>query len=258
MHAIRITILTAGFFLALLSACHFPSLPTTFSPETTSTISHLFETTEEESLISTSPPTTLEETSAITPVTSTEEISTMPPISTTEEFSTTPPIASTEEISTTPPIFTTEKISTTSPIPSTEESSAEPVTEDNLQDITEPFTVPITEPSPVLDRGRAEEAFQLQNHLLAGHGIDSLVWSEALYEIAAQRVQQITSDYSHNGCPDWVAENILMGTNHANLAIQIWYDSPGHQRNMLAGWIYGAVANDGFYWVAIYAMVETP
>ena len=111
-------------------------------------------------------------------------------------------------------------------------------------------------PAPTLHRDRAWDAFQLQNQRLAEHAVPPLQWSESLYQIAAQRAQEISSDYSHNGCPDWVAENILMGTDRADLAIQIWYDSPGHQRNMLAGWTYGAIANYGFYWVAIYAMVE--
>ncbi|MBP3701511.1 MAG: CAP domain-containing protein, partial [Lachnospiraceae bacterium] len=85
-----------------------------------------------------------------------------------------------------------------------------------------------------------------------------LLWSEALYQIAAQRVMEISNDYSHNQCPDWVAENILMGTSRPDLAVQIWYDSTGHRRNMLAGWTYGAIANYGSFWVSIFSMVEAP
>ena len=253
MRTIRITVLTAGCFLALLSACHFHSLPPTSPPNAPSATDRIFESIEEEDFITTS--------SSSAP----EEISSIPPVTSIEEYGTTSPSLSTEEPYVTPPTSLIEESSSAAidpppppQISSTKESSPETSLEDCIETTTEAVTAPITEPAPVLNRGRAEEAFQLQNQLLEDHDIVPLLWSEALYQIAAQRVQQISSDYSHSGCPDWVAENILMGTNRADLAVQIWYDSPGHQRNMLAGWTYGAIANYGFYWVAIYAMVEAP
>ena len=82
-------------------------------------------------------------------------------------------------------------------------------------------------------------------------------WSESLYQIASQRAVEISSHYSHDGCPDWIGENILVGTNDPSMAIRIWYDSDGHRANMLAGWTYGAIATHGNYWVAVFAMTET-
>ena len=277
MRTIRITVLTAGCFLALLSACHFHSLPPTSPPNAPSATDRIFESIEEEDFITTSSSAAPEEISSIPPITSIEEYGTTSPSLSTEEILIISTDSSTEEGFITSPILFTEEPYVTPPtslieesssaaidpppppqISSTKESSPETSLEDCIETTTESVTAPITEPAPVLNRSRAEEAFQLQNQLLADHDIAPLLWSEPLYEVAAQRVQQISSDYSHSGCPDWVAENILMGTNRADLAVQIWYDSPGHQRNMLAGWTYGAIANYGFCWVAIYAMVEAP
>ena len=221
MHTTR-TIFLAVCCFALLTACQRPQLPATTFP-------------------------TEHETAILIPSSSAESMESL-----TDEITSAPAAESTAEpVATAPP--DTELV--TEP-----PTTAPPVTEP----VTEP---PVTEPSPeteappyrpVLDRERAEKAFHWQNQLLASHQVPSLQWSEALYQIAARRAEEISYDYSHNGCPDWVAENILMGTNDPELAVQIWYDSPGHQHNILAGWTYGAIANYGTYWVAIYAMAETP
>ena len=284
--------LAAAFGMSFLAACHTSTLPDTYPPDTesaftsspvppTEEISSIFPShssseeisfaslassapeEEQTSLLFIEDPSTAEYPVATEPVDTrsvdTEPVDTAPVITESVEILTSASFA--ESISEPTPYPIPEPIpeSATSP---TSAPSIEPPSQSTEESPSTSSAVsslePPAEPSPILNRGWAEEAFQLQNQILTGHGIDSLLWSEPLYEIAAQRVQQISSDYSHNGCPDWVAENILMGTNQADLAIQIWYDSPGHQRNMLAGWAYGAIANYGFYWVAIYAMVETP
>lgn len=279
--------LAAAFVMSFLAACRTSTLPDTYPPDTESIftsspilpaeeISSIFPShssyeeisfaplassapeEEQTSLLFIEDPSTAEYPVATESV-DTEPVDTAPVITESVEILTSASFAESISEPTPDPIpepipeSTTLPTSTsaiTPPSQSTEESPSISSAASSL--------VPPAEPSPLLNRGCAEEAFQLQNQILTGHGIDSLLWSEPLYEVAAQRVQQISSDYSHNGCPDWVAENILMGTNQADLAIQIWYDSPGHQRNMLAGWTYGSIANYGFYWVAIYAMVEAP
>ncbi len=287
MRSAKHVLLAAGLCMAFLSACHTPQLPATESPATPSsatgpTIAQsspaednlpdtlscesssaegtpTFSTTEEvltstvEEATSTSPPPSTKEVNSTFSPPSTEEITTTSPPATEEATTTSSPTA--EEVTTPSPPTTTEEVTTVSPAPTTEEVTTPPPpsTEETVT-----TAEPDTAPAPVLNRGHAEEAFQLQNQLVSAQAVIPLQWSESLYQIAAQRVQEITIDYSHAGCPDWVAENILMGTNSPDLAVQIWYDSPGHQRNMLAGWTYGAIANYGFYWVAIYAMAECP
>lgn len=279
--------LVAAFGMSFLAACHTSTLPDTYPPDTesaftsspilpTEEISSSFPShssseeisfaplassapeEEQTSLLFIGDPSTAEYPVATESV-DTEPVDTAPVITESVEILTSASFA--ESISEPTPDPIPEPIPESATLP-TSTSAIEPPSQSTEESPSTSSAasslVPPAEPSPILNRGWAEEAFQIQNQRLIEHNVLPLQWSDALYQIAVQRVQQISSDYSHNGCPDWVAENILMGTNQADLAIQIWYDSPGHQRNMLAGWTYGAIANYGFYWVAIYAMVETP
>ena len=242
------------------------AIPPTTAMETMSTIPP---STETEPIATASPPATTvfsAETQPITttsPPAETQPATTAPPPAETQSVTTSAPLPETQTTTTAPPILETQPATTTAPPETQPATTAPPSTDPSANPESDTGFAPTNESTtgstePSLNRGRAEEAFQLQNQILIRHDVTPLQWSESLYQIAAQRAKEITADYSHNGCPDWVGENILMGTDRADLAIQIWYDSPGHQRNMLAGWTYGAVANYGYYWVALYAMTETP
>ena len=223
-------------------------------------------------LPATSPPP--EETMSIS-TSITESIATAENILTTENISTTKPPPTTEIIPTTEITWETsfetipetvqetysEVTTETSWIPPFEvtlETTCEPTSESpsetTCESTSEPPPAPITPSSQEL----AEIAFDLQNQYLIQHQVTPLQWSDTLYQVATSRVQDLFTDYSHEGCPSWVGENILRGSISPEITIQVWQDSEGHRRNMLAGWTYGAIAHEGTLWVAIYSMTETP
>ena len=285
--------IAAGCCLVLLSACHTSQLPDTHPPATTasceqtsfvaieSTISDpvtqaptqesassepITQETEppesitQEATIPTSAPLESLSPESLSPPPSTQESATLTPAPLEPSTPATPPVSAPE--TTAPPVSesqateppASEPETTTSPT-SESQTTAPPASE---PETTVPPVSESTAPSLSSDRQRSLQAFHLQNQLLAEQNVTPLQWSESLYQLAVQRLAEIAVDYSHNGCPDWVAENILRGTDQADIALQVWLESPGHQRNMLAGWTYGAVASQGYYWVAIYAMVENP
>lgn len=275
MSIITRSFVAAGCCFLLLSACHTSQLPDTQPPsistsydqtsfstiEPTFSESAIWETTFKPSLPE---PTSQESvTQTFYEQESTSQAPTAPESAPTEPttLETSSQTISTVEPSTAaPPAPLVSKPEPQAPPTSAPEKPAPPASEPETT--TSPVSEPETTAPPAIsipsDRQRSLQAFHLQNQLLSEQHVTPLQWSEGLYQIAVRRLAEIAVDYSHNGCPDWVAENILRGTNQADIALQVWSESPGHRRNMLAGWTYGAVANQGYYWVAIYAMVENP
>ena len=88
------------------------------------------------------------------------------------------------------------------------------------------------------------EIYNLVNQERAKQGLNKLVLSEALNEIADQRAEEIVNDYSHNGLHAYagdirdifgqvkISENID-GNFSASGAMNAWMNSSGHRANIL-------------------------
>ena len=90
------------------------------------------------------------------------------------------------------------------------------------------------------DRAMAEQVFALVNEERVANGIPALIWSEDVYNIAAQRCYE---NDIHASMRAGTSENYSENQQTAEAIYQSWHDSPGHHDNyMNPNYTYSAVA----------------
>ena len=90
------------------------------------------------------------------------------------------------------------------------------------------------------DRTMAEQVFAMVNEERVANGINALIWSEDLYNIAVQRCYE---NDIHEGARPGIGENYSNNQQTAEEIYQGWHDSPGHHDNyMNPSYTYSAVA----------------
>lgn len=120
-----------------------------------------------------------------------------------------------------------------------------------------------------------QQVIDLVNKERVAHGLNKLVASDKLNEVAKLRATEIITEYSHTrpdgrGCftalddanvyYNTAGENIAYGYSTPEIVVQAWMDSPGHRANILnpdvnligVGFVsYGNTAS-GYYWTQIF------
>lgn len=90
------------------------------------------------------------------------------------------------------------------------------------------------------DRAMAEQVFAMVNEERVANGINALIWSEDLYNVAVQRCYE---NDIHEGARPGIGENYSNNQQTAEEIYQSWHDSPGHHDNyMNPSYTYSAVA----------------
>lgn len=90
------------------------------------------------------------------------------------------------------------------------------------------------------DRTMAEQVFAMVNEERVANGINALIWSEDLYNVAVQRCYE---NDIHEGARPGIGENYSNNQQTAEEIYQSWHDSPGHHDNyMNPSYTYSAVA----------------
>ena len=90
------------------------------------------------------------------------------------------------------------------------------------------------------DRTMAEQVFAMVNEERVANGINALIWSEDLYNVAVQRCYE---NDIHEGARPGIGENYSNNQQTAEEIYQGWHDSPGHHDNyMNPSYTYSAVA----------------
>lgn len=90
------------------------------------------------------------------------------------------------------------------------------------------------------DRAMAEQVFAMVNEERVANGINALIWSEDLYNVAVQRCYE---NDIHEGARPGIGENYSNNQQTAEEIYQGWHDSPGHHDNyMNPSYTYSAVA----------------
>ncbi len=90
------------------------------------------------------------------------------------------------------------------------------------------------------DRAMAEQVFALVNNDRVANGLNALIWSEDMYNIAVQRCYE---NDVHEGVRAGTTENYASGPTDANRFHEGWHDSPGHYNTyMCPNYVYSAVA----------------
>jgi uncharacterized protein YkwD len=101
----------------------------------------------------------------------------------------------------------------------------------------------------------------LFNQYRIDHSEKPLVFVDDLNKVAALRVEEIKTDYSHNSAgrvKDHLAENIINNVNSNAMAIRWWDKSPGHQYNMLnSDYLYTGYAISHGYAVQLFSSYPT-
>ena len=99
------------------------------------------------------------------------------------------------------------------------------------------------------------------NQFRQSNGLQPLTFTDDLNRIAALRLQELKTDYSHNSAGNYnehLGENIAMSTGALNnsSALNMWENSPGHRANMLdSSYRYtGYAIYDGGFWGGAYAV----
>ena len=170
---------------------------------------------------------------------------------------------------------------TTKPTEAPTETPTEEKTEVPTQKPTEAATERPTETEapteaptiaqPYFDKTMAMEAFELQNKKRVENGVAPLTWDDSLYDVCIIRAKEIPDDSENPHLrPDGTyvdsldervsGENIMEGCCTASEAIEDWYNSPSHQRNMINSYFnYGAIAcyvdvnaSCEYKWVALF------
>lgn len=90
------------------------------------------------------------------------------------------------------------------------------------------------------DRTMAEQVFAMVNEERVANGINALIWSEDLYNVAVQRCYE---NDIHESARPGIGENYSNNQQTAEEIYQSWHDSPGHHDNyMNPSYTYSAVA----------------
>lgn len=90
------------------------------------------------------------------------------------------------------------------------------------------------------DRAMAEQVFAMVNEERVANGINALIWSEDLYNVAVQRCYE---NDIHESARPGIGENYSNNQQTAEEIYQSWHDSPGHHDNyMNPSYTYSAVA----------------
>ena len=90
------------------------------------------------------------------------------------------------------------------------------------------------------DRTMAEQVFAMVNEERVANGINALIWSEDLYNVAVQRCYE---NDIHEGARPGIGENYSNNQQTAEEIYQSWHDSPGHHDNyMNPSYTYSTVA----------------
>lgn len=90
------------------------------------------------------------------------------------------------------------------------------------------------------DRAMAEQVFAMVNEERVANGINALIWSEDLYNVAVQRCYE---NDIHESARPGIGENYSNNQQTAEEIYQGWHDSPGHHDNyMNPSYTYSAVA----------------
>ena len=90
------------------------------------------------------------------------------------------------------------------------------------------------------DRTMAEQVFAMVNEERVANGINALIWSEDLYNLAVQRCYE---NDIHESVRPGTGENYSNNQQTAEEIYQGWHDSPGHHDNyMNPSYTYSAVA----------------
>lgn len=99
------------------------------------------------------------------------------------------------------------------------------------------------------------------NQFRQSNGLQPLMFTDDLNRIAALRLQELKTDYSHHSAGNYnqhLGENIAMSTGALNnsSALNMWENSPGHRANMLdSTYRYtGYAIYDGGFWGGAYAV----
>lgn len=119
----------------------------------------------------------------------------------------------------------------------------------------------------------ARAAFDISNEYRASVGSPALIWDDNIASVCALRANELAVSYSHtrpngSGCDTAMTEsgiyfmafgeNIAYGQTSSRQAMNDWYSSEGHRRNMLdADFTYSAVgciySGGRYYWVQLFA-----
>lgn len=119
------------------------------------------------------------------------------------------------------------------------------------------------------DLAMAQAAFAAVNEYRTNNGVAALTWNDTLYENGKVRGAEIVTSFSHtrpNGQTCFTAvtvsyktagENIAYGYTTAQSVANGWWNSAGHQANILnASFSQGAIAcyysNGTYYWVNLF------
>ena len=117
------------------------------------------------------------------------------------------------------------------------------VTQDNVQQVSQQQEQTVSSYSNGLDRARAEETFALINQQRVEAGLNALVWDEGVYNIAAMRAEEVTSNFSHTRTATGrgTVEDYNLGENLSRVwgdfspqaAVNGWMNSQTHKDNLL-------------------------
>lgn len=119
-------------------------------------------------------------------------------------------------------------------------------------------------PANGFDKGMAQQVWAYVNAERAAAGLNTLAWSEDIYNFACTRAQAIVTDFSHSGKPDYYGENILINYDGTAESIQNqWKNSPVHYENyMKSAYTTGACAiyvyNGSYYAVENFSRTSSP
>jgi uncharacterized protein YkwD len=104
------------------------------------------------------------------------------------------------------------------------------------------------------DKPTNESLNETVNAYRHNRGLAALNATEALCRVAANRLEAIKVNFSHDGWEEafqglnfsGVAENIWEGSSgKTETVVASWDESPGHQKNLQGEWLYGCGVVDG-------------
>lgn len=136
-----------------------------------------------------------------------------------------------------------------------------------------PVSYKVTPPTTQY-QAEAQKVIEQTNQLRATQGLPPLKYDAQLAAYAQRRANEIVTRFDHTrpdgsswstGIQGGGAENIAAGSETANLVVEQWRKSSGHNANMInsaytkigVGLVYSAKSKYGFYWVQIFGMDDT-
>lgn len=96
------------------------------------------------------------------------------------------------------------------------------------------------------------------NEYRQSKGLPPLVFTDDLNKIAAQRVEEIKKDFGHKSqLNSYLAENIAKGISDNGDALDIWKNSPPHNKNLLGHYVNTGYCNRDGYSVQVFSSWDT-